>query len=330
MNDPDRENFPPDTGKLLRKEPFMKHHDKTLSGQRVGIFGKGGSGKSTVTVLLATALAAYGYRVVVLDADSTNVGLARALGFEHPPTPLLDYFGGMVFSGGLVTCPVDDPTPLEDAEVSLDQLPSRYYVQSPGGITLLTTGKIGDQGPGAGCDGPIAKIARDIRIHVLGEQPVTLVDFKAGFEDTARGVITGLDWAIVIVDPTIAAIEMAGNMNEMVGRMKIGELPATQHLPNQALVRIANKAFQEAKIKGVIVILNKVPDLETQTHMQSELFLRGIEPIGVIHDDPILSIAWLKGYAIKETNAELDIQKIISALEAVEGIEEILEGQITN
>lgn len=195
-----------------------------LSGKRLGFFGKGGSGKSTAVVFLARGLRDRGYEVCVLDADSTNIGLPLALGIEGSPKSLLDYFGGMVFSGGLVTCPVDDPTPLADSDISLDELPPQYYQQNRAGITLLVAGKIGDQGPGAGCDGPVSKIARDLRISKCGEAPVTLVDFKAGFEDIARGVITGLDWAIVLVDPTIAAVEMAINMRNMIKQMKNGKL----------------------------------------------------------------------------------------------------------
>jgi len=177
--------------------------EKTLIGKRFGIFGKGGSGKSTIAVLLAMVLRDMGYHVCLVDADSTNIGLAQALGFEQTPVTLLEYFGGMVFSGGAVTCPVDDPTPLAGADIYLDNFPPQYFVQKDG-ITLFTAGKIGDLGPGAGCDGPVAKIARDFQIHMEGEPLVTLVDFKAGFEDTARGAITSLDWAIVIVDPTLA------------------------------------------------------------------------------------------------------------------------------
>ena len=183
---------------------MIKEQEKSLTGKRIGIFGKGGSGKSTVAVLLAKALNNAGYSVAVLDADSTNVGLPQALG-AMPPAPLLDYYGGMVFSGGLVTCPVDDPTPLAGADLDLDDLPPAYQGHSANGIDLFVAGKIGDKGPGAGCDGPIAKIARDFRPRYTGEAPVTLVDFKAGFEDSARGNIVSLDRIIVVIDPTTVA-----------------------------------------------------------------------------------------------------------------------------
>ena len=61
--------------------------DKPLSGIRLGLFGKGGAGKSTVTALLSRGLAELGYHPIVLDADSTNVGLARALGLETAHNP---------------------------------------------------------------------------------------------------------------------------------------------------------------------------------------------------------------------------------------------------
>ncbi|MCK4899693.1 MAG: P-loop NTPase [Anaerolineales bacterium] len=291
--------------------------EKTLIGKRIGIFGKGGSGKSTLAVLLTRALRDQGYHVCLLDADSTNMGLAQALGFDRSPEPLLGYFGGMVFSGGAVTCPVDDPTPLPGADISIDSLPSKYFVQGDE-ITLLLAGKIGSQGPGAGCDGPVSKIARDLRGHIKESPVVTLVDFKAGFEDSARGAITSLDWAVVVVDPTLAAIEMASDMRDMVVRMKAKELPATMHLESPELVALANRIFIEAKIKGVLCVMNRVQNADMENYLRMELTQRSIHPIGVIHDDLSMSIAWLKGMPLDGKKAKQEASRIAKALEAAE------------
>jgi cellulose biosynthesis protein BcsQ len=56
-----------------------------LNGNRIGLFGKGGAGKSTVTVLLARALRKRDYSVCVLDADSTTSGCSRfSILLTHP------------------------------------------------------------------------------------------------------------------------------------------------------------------------------------------------------------------------------------------------------
>jgi CO dehydrogenase nickel-insertion accessory protein CooC1 len=236
----------------------------------------------------------------------------------------MEYFGGMVFSGGAVTCPVDDPTPLAGADVDLDALPDQYYVHQDG-ITLLIAGKIGDQGPGAGCDGPVSKIARDLQIQSSGEHTVMLLDFKAGFEDSARGAITSLHWAFVVVDPTLAAIEMAHDMQNMVTRMKALELPATMHLENTELINLANRLFTEAKIKGVLFVLNKIQDTETENYLQKELLRRGIESLGTVFEDPSLSIAWLKGLPLDTVRTKQEFQKIAKELETAEALAEGLE-----
>lgn len=288
-----------------------------LDGKRLGVLGKGGCGKSTIVVLLARALRRRGYDVCVFDADSTNVGLHRALGFEKSPVPLIEYYGGMVFSGGRVTCPVDDPTPLPDANVSLDELPVEYYSQNEEGIYLLVGGKIAEKGPGAGCDGPISKIARDLRIKDREDRILTLIDFKAGFEDSARGALTSLDWAIEIVDPTTAAMQMAVNLKEMVKQIKSGQPPATKHL-DVALAELATRIFREALIKGVLVVLNRITDEEMESYMKEELKKNGLEPIGAIHEERSITASWLRGTPLQADQSSKDTENIVDALEAAE------------
>jgi CO dehydrogenase maturation factor len=184
----------------------MTRRRSILADQRIGIFGKGGSGKSTVTVLLAKAIASRGVGVCILDADSTNIGMHTVLGLGRRPRSLIDYFGGTVFCGGRVSFPVDDPTSLPGADIPLACLPMEYYGRTEDNIILLSAGKIGGHGVGSGCDGPISKIVRDIVIRWDDDPHLWLVDHKAGFEDTARGVSTKLDWAIVVVGPSIAGV----------------------------------------------------------------------------------------------------------------------------
>jgi CO dehydrogenase maturation factor len=286
-----------------------------LAGMRLGLVGKGGSGKSTVAILLCRALRRHGYEVCLLDADSTNVGTHLALGITNAPRSLLDYFGGMIFSGGLVSCPVDDPRPLPNAKIDLNTLPAEYSARSPCGIVLLTGGKIGEFGPGAGCDGPIAKIARDLRLGSNDLHPVTVVDFKAGFEDTARGAFTGLDWMLVVVDPSTAAIQMAIHMQNLLHKVKQGVPPATAHLDDPDLIALATTLFRTSKVQGLLGVLNRVRDSEEQALLRERLDGKGIELVGCLEEDVQIHKAWLRGQPLPDGFAQGELDRVLTALE---------------
>ncbi len=273
--------------------------DHTLAGTRIGIFGKGGAGKSTVTVLLAKSLRTRSYQVCVMDADSTNVGLDRVLGVSSRPASLIKLFGGTVFRGGRVSCPVDDPTLLPGASLSQEQIPKEYRGTTPEGILYLVAGKIGEEGPGSGCDGPISKIVRDVRIVSRNEPYVTLIDFKAGFEDVARGVIASLSQVLVVVDPTNAALQMALDMKRTVQLMKSGVLPATRHLQSSVLVELANRHFEGTALSAFLVILNRIREPRVEKKLTERLRANGIEPIATIPEYSSIADAWLDGVPLR-------------------------------
>lgn len=288
----------------------MITNQSLFEGKKIGIFGKGGAGKSTFTTLFAHRLAENGLTVCILDADSTNYGLSGAVGVSTPDQSLLDFFGGMVFSGGDVTCPVDDPTPLANPMIDLQQLPAEYRSQNNRSIILLTGGKIAALGAGAGCDGPISKIARDLEIKSGDGDPVTLVDFKAGFEDSARGVITGLDYGIVVIDPTTASIQLADHMQRMLGQVQNHVPPATDHLESPDLVAAAQKVYRESRIKELFFVLNKIPDQDTENYLTAKLESRGIQADAVLPADPDLTHAWLEANPLESEQADPELDRL--------------------
>jgi CO dehydrogenase nickel-insertion accessory protein CooC1 len=182
----------------------------------------------------------------------------------------------------------------------------------------MVLGKMGSEGAGAGCDGPIAKIGRDLRVRSDTDPPVTLLDFKAGFEDTARGVITGLDWAIMVADPTGASIRMAAEMKAIVRQLAAGARPATDHLGDPALVELANRLYRDCAIRGVSFILNKVDSDETERTLRGELDKREVTPAGVLPYDAAVSRAWLLETPLSGART-MDARRIADRLEAAVG-----------
>jgi ATP-binding protein involved in chromosome partitioning len=75
-------------GNAEREIPFAQ--PSSLTRVYCVASGKGGVGKSSVTVNLAAAMAADGLRVGVVDADVYGVSVPRMLGVEHRPTQVDD------------------------------------------------------------------------------------------------------------------------------------------------------------------------------------------------------------------------------------------------
>ncbi|MBO2455095.1 Mrp/NBP35 family ATP-binding protein [Actinomadura barringtoniae] len=75
-------------GEAAKEIPFAKPN--SLTKVYAVASGKGGVGKSSVTVNLAAALAAQGRKVGVVDADIYGHSVPRMLGVEHAPTKVED------------------------------------------------------------------------------------------------------------------------------------------------------------------------------------------------------------------------------------------------
>lgn len=103
---------------------------------RVGISGKGGAGKTTISAVLARTLARRGHRVIAIDCDSdpnlaANVGLAEEV--AGVLRPLLDQ------SGAVRSLPSDG---------SPARLLEQYGYHGPDGVTLMLAARAEKAGSG--------------------------------------------------------------------------------------------------------------------------------------------------------------------------------------
>ena len=85
-------------GQAARRAARMRERMASIANSLVVMSGKGGVGKSAVTVNLAAAFALQGRKVGVLDADINGPCMARMLGVEHQALKLGE--GGVIPTEG--------------------------------------------------------------------------------------------------------------------------------------------------------------------------------------------------------------------------------------
>lgn len=153
--------------------------------------GKGGVGKSTVTVNLACALAGAGKRVGVIDADVWGFSVPRMLGISGAPTG----FGGMLF-------------------------PIQAH-----GVKVVSVGLFADERTPIVWRGPMLHTAmRQFLAHVhWGELDVLLCDLPPGTGDVPISLAAMLPTAsfVVVTTPQEAARTVAERAGRMAAQARL-------------------------------------------------------------------------------------------------------------
>lgn len=101
---------------------------------KVGVVGKGGVGKTTISALLAAAYGDMGHRVLAIDTDSNpNLGISLGLSLEEAEAvPVIPRSLVIGSAGGM--------TP--------EVLISEYGRETPAGVRLLSAMRVDQAGAG--------------------------------------------------------------------------------------------------------------------------------------------------------------------------------------
>ncbi|MBE0479546.1 MAG: P-loop NTPase [Dehalococcoidia bacterium] len=257
---------------------------------KISVCGKGGSGKSAVTILLANAFRKKGYRVLVMDSDESNFSLHRGLGFDTAPVPLLDLAGGKQQVKNLFPRSSRDPSGqttgvLGREKLRIADIPGDYIL-SRDGVHLVSVGKILHSLEGCAC--PMGLLGREFLNKLeLETDEVVIVDTEAGLEHFGRGVETGVDAVLVIVDPAYESLRLAARIAEMVRQMEVPE---------------------------VYAVLNKVPSADIAGELSGELSRSNLRVIGTILYEPAIFEAGLYGRTLELGVDGQEADQIVEAL----------------
>ena len=161
---------------------------------KIAISGKGGVGKTTLTVCLSRFLAEQGQSVIVVDADP-DADTALALGLDERPEPLsalkelIEERTGASGTGGEYF----------SLNPQVEDIPDEYAVEADG-VRLLRMGRLAQGGSGCFC--PENAFLKSLLAHLFfTEDQYVLLDMEAGIEHLGRGTAQGVDGMLVVVEP---------------------------------------------------------------------------------------------------------------------------------
>jgi CO dehydrogenase maturation factor len=249
---------------------------------KISISGKGGSGKSTVTTLLALDFQEKGYRPIVVDSDESNSVLFRLLGMPKPPQPLITLAGGRQMVRELLPpgykpgAPGVSTNVLTQAKITLADLPLANVAKQDN-LNLIIVGKINE--PLEGCACPMGVLGREFLGKLsLAKNEIVIADMEAGLEHFGRGVESSLDTVLAVVEPSFESVNLAERIQHLAGGIGI---------------------------QRFWVILNKVSSKKLQARLETELTSRGIPIIGAIPYDDEVFTACLEGRAISKNSRKI-------------------------
>jgi CO dehydrogenase maturation factor len=232
---------------------------------KISVCGKGGSGKSTIATLLALSSVNRGSPTLVIDSDESNSGLYRMLGFDSPPSPLMDLLGG---KRGLKER-MAQKNVLAQQSITLDELPGNHFIRRDG-LTLLTIGKVLHAFEGCAC--PMGVLSREfLKKLMLEEGQVAIIDMEAGVEHFGRGVDETVDWVVLVVEPSFESVAIAKKIMALSSQMK----------------------------KKVRAVINKVDSESVSLRLREELEAAGIPVAGTIRRDEAVFEACLEGRSLE-------------------------------
>lgn len=254
---------------------------------KVIVSGRGGSGKSTVTTVIAKAMAGDG-PVLVVDADESNLGLPAMLGIDPPARTVMEHLGGRDAVRDQLMAALrsgsGERVPFFRDGVAMEELP-RECVSRSGGLTFVRVGKIEHSLQGCAC--PEGAVARAFVGGLTVGDGWVLVDTEAGVEHFGRGLLEGADLVLVVADPSHEAVLLVD--------------------------KAAGLAEEAGKPCGVV--LSQVDD-ETATILREELRPTGAPILGSLPHSTPLARAHLRGEPLALDGVAGAVSELRTAIEA--------------
>jgi len=219
---------------------------------KIAVSGKGGVGKTTLSSMLAGALAMQGRTVIAVDADP-DANLPAGLGVpdDERITPIADMDEMIAERTGSK----DDYGGYFQLNPKVDDIPEQF-ARRIGNIHLLVLGGV-SQG-GGGCICPATALIKALLSHlIIGRDDAVIMDMEAGIEHLGRATAQSTDALVIVVNPAPWSVQTALRVQKLAGEIglrkffavanfvtdpaeldeiqaQLGDIPLIGHIPHDS------------------------------------------------------------------------------------------------
>ncbi|MFZ2555999.1 MAG: AAA family ATPase, partial [Minisyncoccia bacterium] len=197
---------------------------------KIAFLGKGGSGKSTLATAAVRHLHATGKHVLAIDADH-NMDLSFNLGADGERVALGS-------DPSLIKQHLDLPSDMSYADVAHEaqKRSVKFRLNPPDAYTSQIISTIQPRlslimaGPhtdivrsGEHCS---HSLAAPLKVYLplleLGVDEAVVIDERAGTDPVATGILKGVDLAVIVAEPTVHSVRVAG---QIAAELELAQIP---------------------------------------------------------------------------------------------------------
>jgi CO dehydrogenase maturation factor len=213
----------------------------------IAVVGKGGTGKSAITTLIAKVISTYyDYKLLLIDADPTHPHLSHMVNLV-PERSLED------IRLEIIKTSMENKKKLSQIAENVD---FKLYnaIKESKKFSVLSIGK--PEAPGCFC--PANSLLRTVIESISKDFEIILIDCEAGLEQINRKVIRSVDIILIVSDISIRSLETANSIKKSAE--KFTHYKRIELILNK--VRGNIDSFLESIEKTDIPLIGKVPDDE--------------------------------------------------------------------
>ncbi|MDB5238753.1 MAG: ATP-binding protein [Candidatus Parcubacteria bacterium] len=198
---------------------------------KVAFLGKGGSGKSTMATAFVRELRKRGIGVLAIDADynmdlSYNLGAEPSVFLGNDPEKLKEHVGSVRADTYLNALKLAKEKGFVFTITPADGYTESISVELENGLRLITAGPHTDRVRSQ--EACSHSLAAPLKVYLpllrLNPNEAVVIDERAGTDPVATGILSGVDLAVIVREPTVNSIRVAEQIKSELEFAKIPHL----------------------------------------------------------------------------------------------------------